>query len=281
MPQSQKKAILCPNCRKLIGQDELFCPFCSTRNPGSWTKNNPVTRSIDDAEKLIKTIIYLNVGMFALTVLLNPWSMKLSFNPLTFFAPELENLLLLGATGTIPIDRYFRWWTLLSANFLHGGLLHIAFNMIALKQLSVVVIREYGGHRMILIYVIGGAIGFYVSYLAGVRFTIGASAAVCSLMGALLYYGKSRGGLYGQVIYKQVAAWAVSLFIFGLLVPGINNWGHGGGIAGGILLGFLLGYREKKPDNSIARFLAYLCAGITGLVLLWAVATGIYFRLTG
>jgi len=280
MTRNQMNSILCPSCKKLISRDELYCPFCSTPNPGSWSKNNPVTRGFEDAGRLVNTLIYVNIGMFALSVLLNPWSMKLSFNPLTFFAPDLESLLLLGATGTIPIDRYLRWWTLLSANFLHGGILHITFNMIALKQLSPVVIREYGGHRMILVYIVGGVAGFWISYLDGVRFTIGASAAVCSLMGALLYYGKSRGGLYGQVIYKQVAGWAASLFIFGLLVPGINNWGHGGGMAGGICLGYILGYKEKKADISVTKSLAYVCVGITGLILIWAVCTGLFYRLT-
>jgi len=280
MTRNQMNSILCPSCKKLISRDELYCPFCSTPNPGSWSKNNPVTRGFEDAGRLVNTLIYVNIGMFALSVLLNPWSMKLSFNPLTFFAPDLESLLLLGATGTIPIDRYLRWWTLLSANFLHGGILHITFNMIALKQLSPVVIREYGGHRMILVYIVGGVAGFWISYLDGVRFTIGASAAVCSLMGALLYYGKSRGGLYGQVIYKQVAGWAASLFIFGLLVPGINNWGHGGGMVGGICLGYILGYKEKKADISVTKSLAYVCVGITGLILIWAVCTGLFYRLT-
>jgi rhomboid protease GluP len=259
--------------------DEPYCPFCSTPRPGSWWKNNPLTRGLNDAGRIIRAVIYVNVGMFILSILMNPWSTNLSFNPFTFFSPDMDSLLLLGATGTIPIDQFHRWWTLLTANYLHGGILHIAFNMMALNQLAPAVIREYGAYRTIVIYTLGGIVGFWASYLAGVRFTIGASAAVCSLMGALLYYGKSRGGIYGQAVYKQVFGWVITLFLFGFLVPGINNWGHGGGIAGGALLGYLTGYREQRKEHILLKTAAMVCVVLTGLALFWGSATGIVYRL--
>jgi rhomboid protease GluP len=131
---------------------------------------------------------------------------------------------------------------------------------------------------MVAIYTIGGVAGFLVSYLAGVVLTIGASAAVCSLMGAVLYYGRSRGGIYGRIVYRQVGGWAIGLFVFGMIVPGINNWGHGGGLAAGALLGFFLGYTEKRLESGAHRLLAGICTAATLLVLVWAVATGVYYR---
>ena len=101
------------------------------------------------------------------------------------------------------------------------------------------------------------------------------------LIGAVLYYGKNRGGLYGQAIYRQVGSWAIGLFIFGLLVPGINNWGHiGGGIAGA-LLGALLGYQEKRRESQIQRLLAVLCVSLTIAVLGYAVVTALLYRFLG
>ena len=218
--------------------------------------------------------------MYLLSILINPSRANLSLNPLTFLSPSDTSLLLLGATGTIPIDRYHRLWTLVSAGFLHGGILHIFFNMVAFRQLAAIVNREFGIYRMFVIYTLSGIVGYWVSYLAGVAFTIGASASVCGLVGAALYYGKSRGGVYGTSLYKQIAGWIVILFIFGLLVPGINNWGHGGGILGGIVLGFLLGYQEKKRENFFHRVLGGVCLIGTLLVLFWAVLTGVYYLIS-
>ena len=117
----------------------------------------------------------------------------------------------MGATGVIPIDRMQRWWSLLSANYLHGGILHIFFNMIAFRQIAGLIVREYGIHRTFVLYTLGGTLGFLISYLAHTPFTIGSSAAVCSLIGAALYYGKSRGGLYGNIVYKQIGGWAAGI----------------------------------------------------------------------
>ena len=133
---------------------------------------------------------------------------------------------------------------------------------------------------MFVIYTVSGIIGFLISYLAGVAFTIGASASVCGLVGAVLYYGKSRGGIYGRNLYRQISIWVIFLFVFGLIVPGINNWGHGGGILAGIVFGYLLGYQEKKRENIIHKILAGVCAMATMAVLIWAVRTAIFYRLT-
>jgi rhomboid protease GluP len=104
---------------------------------------------------------------------------------------------------------------------------------------------------------------------------------VCGLNGAALYFGKSRGGAYGQAIYRQVGGWAVSIFIFGFLVPGINNWGHGGGMAAGALLGFLLGYQEQAREQLWHVIVANICMLLTILVLAWAILTSILYRFSG
>ena len=229
----------------------------------------------------IKLIILINAGFYILSILFNPRGAGLALNPLTFLSPSYASLLLLGATGTTPIDEYHRVWTLISASFLHGGILHIFFNMAALRQLAPLVIREFGMYRMLVIYTAGGVFGYWISYLAGIAFTIGASASVCGLVGAIFYYGKSRGGIYGRNLYRQIALWVVFLFIFGLMVPGINNWGHGGGILAGIGLGYLLGYQERKQENLFHKILAGICVAVTGVVLVWAVFTGVLYRVAG
>jgi len=265
-----RNSLLCPNCRKLISGSIDNCPFCGIKNPSSKFKNNAFTRSIGDSDQLTTILIALNVIMFLVSVMLNPSQTGFNFSPFSFLSPSSQSLFLLGSTGSIPLFQYDRWWTLISANFLHGSALHLIFNMLAVRQLAPLVIEEFGAYRTISIYILGGIGGFAISAFAGVQLTIGASAALCSLIGALLYYGKSRGGDYGQAIFSQIGGWALGIAMFGFLVPGINNWGHGGGIVSGILLAFLFGYREKRKENISHKIVAMISVIATGLALIWS-----------
>lgn len=232
------------------------------------------SRGAMDGDWLVKALITANVLYFALSLVLS----TIVGGSGSFFSPGQADLLLLGATGTYPIDHFGRYWTLISANYLHGGILHLVFNLMALKQIAPKVVSEYGASRMFSIYTVGGVFGYVVSYLAGVPFTIGASAAVCSLIGALLYYGKSRGGAYGSSVYQEVSGWVISLFIFGLIFPGINNWAHGGGIIGGIIVSALIGYGERRRESYIDHALALACGLVTLGVLGWAVMGAYIYR---
>ncbi len=275
MNGKETRGILCPRCRKFISADEHACPYCGLRRPGArrilrsglsfFLSNDP-----------IRLIIYVNAVFFILSLLLSPSTSGFSANPLTILSPSNQSLLIMGATGTWPIDMQGSWWTLISASYLHGGILHIFFNMMALMQLGPFVLGAYGIYRFFLIYAATGVGGFLLSYLAGVPFTIGASASICGLIGAILFYGKSRGGYFGGMIYRQAMAWTIGLVIFGLLIPGINNWAHGGGLAAGVLIGYLVGYNETTGEKSIHRTLGIAVLAATLLVLFWVLARTLY-----
>ena len=265
-----QRATLCPRCRQLIGSDETECSWCGTSRSSAWWKLIKAAESDSGGSWLIKALITLNVAYFALSLLVGGIGGLLS--------PGQQGLLLLGATGTFPIDRLGRYWTLISANYLHSGILHLVFNLMALRQIGPWVSQEFGSSRMFTIYTLSGVAGYVLSYLAGVTFTIGASASVCGLIGALLYYGKSRGGAYGSSVYREISGWVISLFIFGLIFPGINNWGHGGGILGGIVCGALLGYSERRRENTFDHLLAILCGIVTIGVLGWAALGAMFTR---
>lgn len=273
--KSPRNSLLCPNCRKLISRSAPVCPFCNLSSPASSLKNNILTTSLTDGRQLISTLITINVVLFIFSILIDPRLSSMNLNPFSFLSPSSQSLFILGSTGTIPIFNLEKWWTLLAANYLHGGLMHIVFNMLALRQLAPLVIHEFGTYRTISIYTLGGVFGFFVSALAGVHYTIGASAAVCSLIGALLYYGKSRGGIYGQALFSQIGGWAFGIALFGFLFPGINNWGHGGGMVAGVVLGYFLGYREKKKESIRHKYLSMACVILTALVLFWSFLNGI------
>lgn len=277
MYSKERNSLLCPNCRKLISADEPFCPYCGLARPG--LQSFFFSRFSSLSPEITNIIIYINAGLYLLSLIINTSRITMTANPLTLLSPSQEGLFLLGATGTIPIAAFGRWWTLISASYLHGSLMHIFFNMMALTQLGSFVVREYGINRFCVIYIVTGVAGFLMSYLAGIPFTIGASAGICGLIGAIIYYGKTRGGSYGEAIYKQALGWIAGLIIFGILVPGINNWAHGGGIVSGILLAWWLGYLEQKRETTIHKILALSGIAITGIILLFALTQAAYLYL--
>jgi rhomboid protease GluP len=289
MNRPRPSSLLCPNCRKLISSDEAVCPYCGLSRPGSPLKANWWTSGFNDPERLIAVIIGVNVVLYILSLTLNLREASFAINPMDFLAPSSSSLSLLGATGRIPIDhvllevsgiaaidRGLRWLTLIAANYLHGSLLHIIFNMLVLRQIGTLAAREYGAYRMFVIYTLSGVFGFGVSYLAGVALTIGASAAVCGLIGAMVYFGRDRGGTYGNYIYRQIGGWAVGLLIIGFL-PGINNWGHGGGFVAGWGLAMVMGYQEKIRETFFHKALAGACALATVLTLASMTLFALYY----
>jgi len=272
----ERNSVLCPKCRRLISIDEPVCPYCGLKKPGAPWKTALWGRIHQGAFDPVKGLIYTNVLFYILSLLLNPSSMGVSVNPLQLLSPSDSSLFILGATGTWPIMQFGRWWTLVTASFLHGGIIHLVFNMMALSQLAPFVITEYGFYRFFVIYILSGVVGFFLSCLAGVPLTIGASAGICGLIGAILYFGKSRGGFYGENIFRQAMGWVVGLVLFGLILPGINNWAHIGGIFGGIAAGFLLGYEERSQESGFHRWAGGLTLLATGGLLLIDILQAFY-----
>ncbi len=278
MNNHSRKSMLCPNCRRIISADEARCPHCGIAAPGSRWKNNPLIRGWEVDDRLIRVIIYANIAIFLFSLVISKGIMGSGFNPLRLLSPSTRGLALLGATGALMV-RDVGWWTLVSANYLHGGVLHIFFNMLAFYQIAPLITRLFGAYRFFIIYTISGIGGFLVSCLMGTPITVGASAALCGLIGAALYFGKSRGGLFGDAVYKQIGGWAIGIILFGFLIPQINNSAHIGGMVFGGLTAMILGYSEKSRETMTHRFLAGACMMITLLVLLFALFRGVVFGL--
>lgn len=275
----KRNSLLCPNCRKLVSRDAEQCHSCGLKKPGSVLNDNIFTRETTGKWDILRLILVANICMFVASLLIDLHPSVFSGSPFSMLSPSSNSLFALGSTGAIPLFQYNRWWTLISASYLHGSLLHIAFNMIALHQLGPLLIREYGTSRMITIYTLSGIGGYLISAFFGVPRTIGASAAVCGLIGAALYYGKSRGGSYGNAVYSQIGGWAITIFLFGFMIPGINNWGHGGGMLTGAALGYFLGYRDRAKDTIGHKYVSMACIACTLAVLSWSLVNGALFLL--
>ena len=214
----------------------------------------------DNRTKLtIQAMIWINVVMYAVSLLFSR-GLHFTLNPLNALAPSSDALIFLGASGTMALAYTNDWSSIFTANWLHGSLLHILFNMLALRTLAPLTAKEFGVYRMLSIYILSGAGGFFLSCLGGVPLTIGASAGLCGLIGALFYFGWSRGGSWGKMVFDQTKSWIFSLVLIGLILPNINNWGHGGGFAAGFILAFLFGYEERRRSGNID---ILICAGMS------------------
>lgn len=213
------------------------------------------------------------VAIYAATLLFDPSSIRMGgFN---FFSPSGVSLFVFGASGSTPIFTYGRWWTVLTAGWLHGGILHILFNMMSVRNVAPIVADFYGASRMVIIYVIGSMVGFIVSsimgqffsfipLLGGANFTVGASAGITSLIGAVLYYGRRTGSRH---VGDQAKSWIIGFLVMGFLIPVIDNWAHIGGLGGGYLCSKVLDplYPERLDHLLIA--LGLLAATAIALVI--------------
>ncbi|HSO09004.1 MAG TPA: rhomboid family intramembrane serine protease, partial [Desulfoprunum sp.] len=79
---------------------------------------------------------------------------------------------------------------------------------------------------------------------------------------------------------SQIGGWALGIFIFGFLVPGINNFGHAGGMLSGALAGYVLGYRDRSQDRFGHKVLSMACIIGTVIVLIWSIINGLFFLLS-
>jgi len=198
---------------------------------------------------------------------------------LSLFSPSIPSLFLFGASGAIPVFGYGRWWTVLSAAWLHGGVLHILFNMMWVRDLAPPTARLYGPGRTVIIYTVAGVTGFLASslvgaflprFLAGAGFTVGASASIFGLIGALLHYGR-RGG--SSLIGQQAKSLAITMLIFGFIMPGVDNWAHLGGLAGGWLAAKVLD--PLKPERGDHVLVAIGCLVLSLLSVGFSVVEGL------
>jgi rhomboid protease GluP len=130
---------------------------------------------------------------------------------------------------------------------------------------------------------VAGAAGFALSSFAGAfippllvlrggQFTVGASAAIFGLLGALVYYGRRSGSSH---IGSQATSYALMMGLFGFIMPGVDNYAHGGGFAGGYLMGRLLD--PLKPERVDHIVIALICLGASLVSILVSVVDGVQF----
>lgn len=251
-------SVVCPGCGRLVGVQDERCWNCGRARPSLFGFSRAL-QNLGNEAVFSTVVIGICVVIFVLELLMSPRGIntQLGFG---FLAPDLEIGVRFGASGALIVFDYGRWWTILSAGWLHGGLLHIAFNMYWVHQLGPVMARLFGVPRAAIIYLLSSAMGFLVTSAMPVvapwmpfanrnSVTLGASAAVFGWLGALICYSRQTGG---RMFMRQVMGMAIPLVLFGLLIPGIDNWAHLGGLAGGYLLASRYGPNtEERPGQAL------------------------------
>ncbi|ANB60434.1 rhomboid family intramembrane serine protease [Anoxybacteroides amylolyticum] len=127
------------------------------------------------------------------------------------------------------------WWRFITPIFLHIGFFHLLMNTMALYYLGMTTERLYGSFRFCFIYLVAGFFGTLGSFLFTTSLSAGASGAIFGLFGALLYFGTVYRHLFFQTMGTNIIGLIVLNLGLGLLLPGIDNAGHIGGLIGGFL----------------------------------------------
>ena len=274
-------SVVCVACGYLVGVNDERCYNCGRRNPGLWGYATAV-RQLGSDMGFIPFVIGLSVVMYVMTLIGSRGDIGGS-GLLTMISPNTTSLLLFGASGAVPVFMLDRWWTVLSAAWLHGGLLHIFFNMYWVRQIGPAVSELYGPGRLVIIYTVGAIVGFALSSFAGEYFqfmpfralqgaqlTVGASAPIFGLFGALVYYGWRTGS---SATYRMAWQYVLIMFVFGLIMPGIDNYAHAGGFIGGYAASHLLD--PLKPERITHMVWALVCLVLSVLSIVVSVVHGL------
>jgi rhomboid protease GluP len=277
-------SVVCASCGSLVGVNDDRCYNCGRRNPGLWGFG-PALRRFGNDLGFVSLVVYGCTALYLATLVVSVLLGEpiVSGSIFSLLGPGRATLFIFGASGGVPVFVYERWWTLLSAGWLHAGALHILFNMMWVRQLGPAVADMYGAARMIIIYTIAGVVGFLFSsvagaflpglpFLHGAASTIGASAPIFGLLGALVHYGR-RGG--SSLVGSQALSYALTNFVFGLLMPGVDNYAHAGGFVGGYLASMWLDpLKPERMDHFVG---AAICLLVTALSIVWSIVTGIRY----
>jgi rhomboid protease GluP len=251
---------MCPNCRAFITTSDRVCPYCAVQVG---------QRAVDrrDTSALIGgliparhfttfLILLINVVLFAASCWISG-----SFSEINGRA-----LWVLGAKLGASIWGDHEYWRLVTAGFLHGGILHIAFNSWALFIVGAQVEEVFATPRFLVIYFVSTVGGFFLSARFNPGLSIGASAGIMGLIGAMVAFGHASQSPLGRQIRNQYLGWLALNLVLGFMPnANIDNYAHVGGFAGGFAVAWLAGtpMRSSQMREAAWRVAAGACVLVT------------------
>jgi rhomboid protease GluP len=274
-------SVICPSCGSLVGVKDDACLICGRRRPGLFGFA-ALLKNVGHDMGFVPLVLWGCGALYLACLAADPSGIRMG-GLLSMASPSIESLFEFGASGAVPVFVYRRWWTVLSAAWLHGGILHILFNMMWVRDLAPVTAHLYGAARTVIIYTVAAVTGFLASstvgaflapfmprFLMGAGFTVGASAPIFGLIGALLWYGRRGGSAH---LSQQVKSMALGMLVFGFVMPGVDNWAHLGGLAGGWITARILD--PLTPERGDHVVVALVCLVLSAGSVLASLVSGL------
>lgn len=179
-------------------------------------------------------LIALNVILYVISVLTNSYD------------TIINNFCVYG-----PLIKAGQYYRIITGAFLHGGILHLAFNCYALYVIGSQLESYLGKVRYLIIYLFSAVTASLFSMIFNSNPSIGASGAIFGLMGALVYFGYHYRVYLGNVLKSQIIPLILFNLLIGALSTGIDNFAHIGGLIGGLLITSALGIKYKSSTSQM------------------------------
>jgi rhomboid protease GluP len=259
--KSERRPQLCPACGALVGINATRCHQCGTNlrfGLAAWSKG--LSEFFGGHAPVTTMLLMANVVMFAAELMGTIHAGRMSGLSI-LWGMDGETLYRLGASNPFAIRVLGQWYRLITAMFLHVGIIHIGFNMMVLLDIGPVVEELYGSARYLFIYMFTGVIGFALSMFF--HPAVGASGALMGLIGVLIAVTTKRSSLEAKALRSRLISWAISVFALGFFI-GADNYAHFAGLASGFILGKLMS--DRVPANGNERNRAYLLGWFAGIV---------------
>ncbi len=258
------KVRMCRSCRALVDRSLSICPQCgaSMRGVAGGGIGRLLTLILPEVSSLTTVLITANVILLAVPLIL--WGTGPNRGGLFgLLAPPGAALFVFGEKYAPAILYGGEVWRLVTAGFLHGGIVHLGFNCYALSILGPLVENSFGWRKYLFVYTLTDIAAFATStFFSPSTPSVGASGPLFGLLGFAIVFGRYRSGRMGKAIADQLVRWLVPAAVM-LFMPGIDNAAHVGGFVAGAVLGLLVGLEE--PRTRQARI---LWAGLTALTIL-------------
>ena len=272
----------CAKCAAWIPSSATMCAYCNTTSPDEpLARKSGTILSMRHGIGVTEILIVANLVWFAFSLIVAA-QRGIEGNPLQWALTGrgfLEGVWISGGNYRPSLVLEHEWWRLVSANFLHFGLWHIALNMFALRDLGRLAEQLLGPAKFLTVYLVSG-IGCTLAMYAWAGFErvpgvgAGASGAICGLLGVLIVVLRRAGTRQGRDIARSLGSSALMTLAIGVILPIGSSVGHAGGALVGFVFGFFIrdGFVNRLAPHTWQRWrnVAVVLATVTVVCLVLA-----------